>query len=220
MPAAGINFAGQMRSSSSIREAPVTFALIAISAIVFLLFRELGIVQFVPWFNFVPITGSPMGPQFGDVGQDWWRFITPTLLHFGWMHVVFNCLWIWEFGRRIEKRLGSLNLLGLYLVAGVASNLTQYMVTGPSIFGGMSGVVYGFLGFIWGANKVVPYWLESLPPAIFGFMMVWLCLGMVGVLEMLGAGAIANGAHVGGFLVGLAMGALFGVLRRLGGARG
>ncbi len=209
-----------MRSSSSIREAPVTFALIAVSAIVFLLFRELGIVQFVPWFNFVPITGSPMGPQFGDVGQDWWRFITPTLLHFGWMHVVFNCLWIWEFGRRIEKRLGSLNLLGLYLVAGVASNLTQFMVTGPSIFGGMSGVVYGFMGFIWGANRVTPNWLEPLPSAIFGFMLVWLCLGMIGVLEMLGAGAIANGAHVGGFLVGLATGALFGLLRRLSSGRG
>ena len=205
-----------MRSSNKLQDAPVSFALVAASGIVFLLFRELGMVQFVPWFNFVPITGSPTGAQFGEVGQDWWRFITPTLLHFGWMHVVFNSLWIWEFGRRIETTLGSANVLGLYLVAGIFSNVVQYLVSGPSIFGGMSGVVYGFLGFIWSANKVSPFWLEPLPPAIFGFLLVWLGLGMVGALELLGAGSIANGAHMGGLLIGLVLGAIFGLLHRLG----
>ena len=170
--------------------------------------------MFTKLFNFVPIALTPAGGQLGEPGADWWRFITPTLLHFSWMHVVFNCLWIWEFGRRIEVTLGSVNLLGLYLTAAVFSNSLQFFVSGPSIFGGMSGVVYAFMGFIWTGNALRPGWIEPLPPAIVGFMLVWLLIGMVGALEILGAGAIANGAHLGGLIIGVSLGGVFGLLSR------
>ncbi len=196
--------------------APVSFGLIAASAVVFLLLWELGLVQLVYWLNYVPVKETPMGRLYGEPGADLWRFVTPTLLHFGWMHIVFNSLWVWEFGRRIEAQVGSLNLMGFYLVAAIFSNSVQYFVTGPSIFGGMSGVVYAFMGFIWVGNLVRPRWIEPLPPAIFGFMLAWLLIGMIGGLEILGMGAIANGAHLGGLIIGVILGGVFGLFSKLG----
>ena len=129
-----------MHWSSSLRRTPVAFALVACSVAAFLAFKELGFYgEILQLFNFVPITLAGNGARLGEPGADWWRFITPTLLHFGWMHLVFNCLWIWEFGRRIEAALGSLNLVGLFLASAAFSNSVQYFVSGPSIFGGMSG---------------------------------------------------------------------------------
>ena len=207
---------GPMHLPSKIRSAPVAFALVAFSSLIFLLFKELGFYgPILQLFNFVPVELTPRGGRLGEPGSDWWRFITPTLLHFSWMHLVFNCLWIWEFGRRIEVSLGSMNLLGLYLASAVFSNSVQYFISGPSIFGGMSGVVYAFMGFIWAGNVLRPHWIEPLPPAIMGFMLIWLLVGLVGALEILGAGAIANGAHLGGLIIGAVLGGIFALLSRL-----
>jgi len=220
MPVVGTSCVGRMRLPNKIKRAPVSFALVALSSVVFLCLKELGLYgPILQLFNFVPLELTSRGGQLGQPGGDWWRFVTPTLLHFSWMHVVFNCLWIWEFGRRIEASLGSLNLMGLYLTSAVFSNSLQYFASGPSIFGGMSGVVYAFMGFIWTGNTLRPGWIEPLPPAIVGFMLIWLLVGMVGALEILGAGAIANGAHLGGLIIGVCLGGAFGLLSRSGGFR-
>lgn len=216
MRVAATSYDGPMHSPSKIRSAPIAFALVALSSLIFLLFKELGFYgSILQLFNFVPVELTPRGGRLGEPGNDWWRFITPTLLHFSWMHLVFNCLWIWEFGRRIEASLGSMNLLGLYLASAVFSNSVQYFISGPSIFGGMSGVVYAFMGFIWTGNALRPHWIEPLPPAIMGFMLIWLLVGLVGALEILGAGAIANGAHLGGLVIGIILGGVFALLSRL-----
>ena len=157
MRVVGTSCDGRMHLPSNIKRAPVAFSLVALSSVVFLCLKELGLYgPILQLFNFVPLELTSRGGQLGQPGQDWWRFVTPTLLHFSWMHVVFNCLWIWEFGRRIELSLGSLNLLGLYLTSAVFSNSLQYFASGPSIFGGMSGVVYAFMGFIWTGNTLRP----------------------------------------------------------------
>jgi GlpG protein len=56
--------------------------------------------------------------------------------------------------------------------------------------------------------------MEPLPPAVMGFMLIWLLVGLVGALEVLGAGAIANGAHLGGLVIGVLLGGIFGLLSR------
>lgn len=200
---------------SNIQQAPVAFGLIALSAIVFLLVYQLRLLELVALFNFVPFAPVPGGGiRFGTPGTEVWRFVTPTLLHFGWMHIAFNCLWLWEFGSRIEARVGSLNLLGLFLVSAIFSNSVQYFWSGPSIFGGMSGVVYALLGFLWSGALVNPGWVVPPPQPVIGFMLLWLVIGLVGALEFVGVGAIANGAHLGGLFIGLTLGAVFGLMSR------
>ena len=82
----------------------------------------------------------------------------------------------------------------------------------------MSGVVYGLLGFSWVAPLVQPRWVIQPAKPIMLFMVGWLFLCLFGVVEILGFGAIANAAHLGGLLSGAALGAGFGLLSRLQGS--
>lgn len=131
-----------------------------------------------------------------------WRLITPIFLHFSLLHLLFNLLWVWVVGSKIEYFQGRWVLCGLALFSGVLSNLSQYYISGP-LFGGMSGVVFALLAYAWFWDKRNPRRLIGLPPALMGFMVFWLVLGYLGVLESFGFGAIANTAHLIGLLSGL-----------------
>ena len=142
-----------------------------------------------------------------DSGQ-WWRLVTPMLLHFGVLHIVFNLLWVWEVGRRIEMACGASYLLALTLVSSLTANLTQYYLSGAGLFGGMSGVVFGFLGFAFVWSQLIPQRSLQLPKGLYIFMLAFLVLGFTGAIDLLRLGSLANGAHLGGLLGGLAVGGL------------
>ena len=147
--------------------------------------------------------------------HQYWRFITPMLLHFGWLHIVFNSLWLWEIGRRIEAVNGPLVLLLIVLVSSVSANVLQYWITGPGLFGGMSGVVYGLLGFCMCWSKLIPDRDQGLQKPIYIFMLGFLVIGFTGAFDLLRLGNLANGAHLGGLVAGLLMGVLLGLPERL-----
>lgn len=168
----------------------------------FLDFRAQGdMAYFRPW-------ASALGE--GQV----WRLVTPMFIHFGILHLAMNSLWFWELGRRIEWRQGSWALLGLSLGFSAFSNVAQYLWSGPSVFGGLSGVLYGLLGHIWLYQWRAPTPLYHMPRGVLVMMLVWLGLCLSGLVSMLGFGEIANGAHVGGLLIGCATGLLGGTLAR------
>jgi GlpG protein len=131
-----------------------------------------------------------------------WRLITPIFIHFGIIHLLFNMLWLKDLGTMIEYHQNSWILAALVIVIGVASNLGQYFVSGPS-FGGMSGVVYGLLGYIWIRGKFDPRSGLYLHKTIVVWMIAWFVLCLTGVI-----GHVANTAHG----VGLGVGMLWGYL--------
>ena len=149
-----------------------------------------------------------------EAGQ-WWRLVTPMFVHFGWLHLAMNGMWYWELGRRIEFRQGGFALLGLSLVFGLLSNFAQFWFGGPSLFGGLSGVLYGLLGYCWIFQLLAPTPAYQLPRGVLGMMLIWLLVCLSGVIDTLGFGAIANAAHVGGLVVGCAAGLVGGALARL-----
>lgn len=131
-----------------------------------------------------------------------WRLWTPIFLHFNFLHLLFNMLWLKDLGSLIEYTRGQLFLFFFVLWIGGASNLAQYFVHGP-LFGGMSGVVYGFLGYLW-MNKHFNQSAEfSLPKSDVRLMVGWFILCMTGLI-----GSIANTAHG----VGLGLGMLWGII--------
>ncbi|MFM2588296.1 rhomboid family intramembrane serine protease GlpG [Vibrio sp. TBV020] len=135
-------------------------------------------------------------------GQEWqlWRWFSHALLHFSVMHVAFNLLWWWQLGGDIEQRLGSVKLIQLFLVSAALSGAGQYWVEGAN-FGGLSGVVYALVGYLWMLGYKAPQVGLSMPKPIIGFMLVWLVLGFVQPFM-----AIANTAHLVGLLSGIAFG--------------
>ncbi|MBX7148184.1 rhomboid family intramembrane serine protease [bacterium] len=186
---------------------PITITFIGISVLVALvsqLGRNTDPVSFLYITNFEKagryISYSTQLSQY--LGFDFYRLFTPIFLHFGILHLVFNMMWLKDLGSIIEKHHGSLYYIILMLVIAGASNLAQFLVSGPS-FGGMSGVVYGLLGFLWIRGKCDPYYHIILNKQVVVMMIVWFFVCLTGLL-----GPVANTVHG----VGLAMGMLWGYL--------
>ncbi|MFZ6182701.1 rhomboid family intramembrane serine protease [Nannocystis pusilla] len=129
-----------------------------------------------------------------------WRLVTPMLIHFGPLHLVFNMMWTWQLGRQVEQHHGSLALIGLVLLSEVPGGLGQYLVTGPN-FGGMSGVVYGLFGFVWMQARYAPRRGYHLDERSAVLMMLWFVACGTGLL-----GHVANVGHAGGLIAGLLAG--------------
>ena len=81
------------------------------------------------------------------IDNQWWRLISPMFIHFSFAHLAFNCLWVYILGEKIEKINGSIIFILLVLISSIASNLSQFYWTSSNLFGGLSGVIYGLLGF-------------------------------------------------------------------------
>ncbi len=136
-----------------------------------------------------------------------WRLWTPMFLHFSGFHILFNSLWLWELGRRVERLHGPLLYGLLIIVVSLSSNCFQYWFEGPSLFGGMSGVIYGLLGYIWMRQKFNPHPLLAVPMGMIIFMLVWLFACVFGLANIFMDDKVANGAHIGGLVAGMIIGA-------------
>ena len=124
-------------------------------------------------------------------------------MHGSLIHIFFNLWWMKDLGGVLERRMGWRSLLGLIVVIAVSSNLAQYFASGPA-FLGISGVVFGLLGFIWIKGKLDPNFGLELPRPIVFLMLLWLVLGYYGTLDSFVGGKIANTAHLAGLFAGMA----------------
>lgn len=192
-----------------LRRYPVTLSLVVLSLLGFALV-SLQLQSIVDWLVIQSVDTSGLAQrlnlpeqisinEFLSHGQ-YWRLITPIFLHFGWVHITFNMLWLWELGRRIEVQGGSLHLLCVVLFVGAASNLYQAASTPFAFFGGMSGVIYGLLGYSALFNFISPHKNLVQPKEVYIIMLASLLIGWLGVFDFLAQ--MANTAHLSGLLCG------------------
>jgi len=183
---------------------PLTFAMIAVSVVVFFLssfghnndaIRGLFITDFSTglWDTTLPEI------RHGQI----WRLITPIFIHFGPLHIIFNMLWLRDLGSMIEGRQSSLHLLLLTIVIAICSNLGQVYIGHSPDFGGMSGVVYGLLGYVWMRGKFDPASGLYLHPYNVIMMLVWFFACLLNIIPH-----VANTAHAVGLGIGIAWGYL------------
>ena len=184
------------------------FFIIAI-AVLLSFITNFGFSSLLEPFLFLKSSGSNIYPSFHNtyiVSQEWWRLISPTFLHFSLTHLIFNCLWIYILGSKIEIIDGRGIFLTIFLISGLSSNLGQYFITGDYLFGGLSGAVYGLLGYCFILdldNRGLRY---NLPNALYIFMFIWLLIGFTGLLKIFGFGNVANIAHLVGMIAGFILG--------------
>jgi membrane associated rhomboid family serine protease len=143
-----------------------------------------------------------------------WQLLTYQFLHNGLIHLVFNCLALFMFGRPVEMALGRKSFLKLYLFSGFAGAIVQLLLAllSPAFGGWMVGASAGICGLVAAFALLFPdstiYVFFVLPvrakyflPAVIAFSVVFLFLppesGSRGV-------RIAHGAHLGGTLLGVA----------------
>lgn len=195
----------------ALRSAPVTTLVIVMCVAVFA-WQGVDNIQALTALAIAPIAiegqqlyASTLGYALSQA--EIWRLFSPAFLHFSLMHLVFNLLWLWYFGRQVEVLQGRWRLLALLISGMLVSNLAQY-ATGTVLFGGMSGVVYALVGFVWLYSRLVPDSGFQFPAMLMVFMVGWLVLCMTPAAGWLGFGNVANEAHLGGLLLGLAAGLL------------
>ncbi|MDY7218864.1 rhomboid family intramembrane serine protease [Denitrificimonas sp. JX-1] len=207
------DFVAQLRRSS------MTAAILLACLLVAVLTQLGDNITTVSWFTFhdFQIKGDLlyfMTLEHSLAQGQWWRLVSPILLHFGLLHLAMNMMWYWEIGRRIEYQQGKIFLLLLTLMAALVSNVSQVVMSGPTLFGGLSGVLYAVLGHCWIYQRINPQASYALPKGVVAMMLIWLLLCLFGVVTALGFGQIANTAHVSGLLVGCLSGAVFASLAR------
>jgi GlpG protein len=181
------------------------FYIIAL-AIFFTLLTNFGLNNFLEPLLFIKINLNSSFENTYLINNEWWRLITPTFLHFSITHLVFNCLWIYILGSRIEKLDGLSIFLFIFILTGILSNAGQFFWTQQYLFGGLSGSVYGLLGYCFIIELDVKRSRYKLPEALYLFMFIWLLVGFTGILDIFGFGNIANTAHLVGMIAGFIIG--------------
>ena len=189
---------GRLASVFAGRPTPVTVAILAVSAALFV--AEYVVYKgnwklYPDWLWML----MPAGPTGSIVTGEWWRLITTALLHGGFIHILFNSLWIWALGRAVEGTRGSLLFLLIFLgSAAFASAAQLYFGRGAGV--GLSGVLYALAGYLWMRRGEDAVAASVMNPGTSRMLGAWLVICFF--LPM----GIANGAHVGGLVWGLAAG--------------
>ena len=156
-------------------------------------------------FEFFSLAGGPLGSiRSGQI----WRLVTPIFLHMGLLHLAFNLYWTYQFGLLIESYVGTGKMLGFVCMIAIISNLGQYYVSGAS-FGGLSGLNYGFFGYLWIKSRFDPTSRLQIPESLVIFFLIWLVLCAFNLF-----GPVANTAHFTGLLVGIVAAGIPLLLRR------
>jgi GlpG protein len=152
---------------------------------------------------------STTGMRLAELRQgQLWRLWTPMLLHATVMHLLFNMYWLYGLGSAIEIRRGTRVLAAVVLVTGLGGTLGQLFI-GQPLFVGFSGGVYGLLGYVWMKSRFDPGAGLFVDSGTVMLMVAWLFLCFSGVV-----GPVANGAHLGGLITGVALGFPFSRLLR------
>lgn len=132
-----------------------------------------------------------------------WRYLSAMFVHFGILHLVFNMMALWDFGRATEQRVGAGRFVIVFIVTGilgfVASDVWSTMGGPRGPTAGASGGLFGLVGFLIG------YLYAAKDPAWKSF------LGRVVVYAVIFAVAmpVNNAAHIGGFVSGFPLGWVF-----------
>jgi len=176
--------------------------------------RFLTIMAFLPHRYLYPLADQDIGWLVGPVGY--------SLLHGGWVHLIFNCMWLAVFSTPLALRIGNLRFLILWILSAVVSAFFHAWLTGfaVSVLVGASGVVSATVGAACRfsmqlsgtpAMRYARYAprlgiFEALTHrSILSFILIWAISNAVVVF---GAGTpggdynVAWQAHLGGFLFG------------------
>jgi len=147
-------------------------------------------------------------------------------LHGGFLHLAGNMLYLWIFGDNVEARLGPVGYIAAYLVTGVFATLAFSFTDMESMVPlvGASGAISGVLGFYfrWFPNNQIRVLVLFIFIMFVHVRAVWI-LGFYVLIDNLlpflaqqhapGAGGVAYGAHLGGFIAGLGGAFLFNAIK-------
>jgi membrane associated rhomboid family serine protease len=150
---------GRQVAVATLKSTPVTKILLIAMAIGYLwelavaggpgsLFDGPRIQDLIKAGALVPVIGGTVvHPIGGILGGEWWRLLSSMFLHAGLIHLGLNSYVLWIFGVEIERQIGRLFTLAVFLVTGVFAGATSYaFAPGYLVAVGASGAIFGLVG--------------------------------------------------------------------------
>jgi len=184
-----------------LRRYPVLAGIIAISLLVFPFSSGGELTSVTAWLTVVDLR-NPGNTTHLFESMELWRWFTPVFLHFSVVHLLFNLAVMSDFGRRVELARGSVQFGAVVLAIGVLSNCGQLLIGGNPLFGGLSGVAYGLLGFVLVNQRRFPDEPAWQVNTGFAFsLLLFLMIFSTGITEPFGL-YVANAAHWIGLVSG------------------
>jgi rhomboid protease GluP len=192
--------------------APATYVLLGINIAVFIWMVASGVSFQSPTPNDLYHFGANNTSAVLLQGQ-WYRLLTATFVHVGWIHLATNMWCLWNLGLLGEPLLGPFGLAAVYMLTGIAGNLLSMSRNvwnhTDSVGAGASGAVFGIAGIliVLLSNRKLPIpWdeLRRLRRSVVQFAVLNLVIGVAS--NQFDLILIDNSAHIGGFVSGLAMG--------------
>ncbi|WP_170006297.1 rhomboid family intramembrane serine protease [Bacillus fonticola] len=127
--------------SEFLRKYPIVSAIVAIHLAVYL------VTSLLPGTG-DELRGYLIGVNYLISEGEWWRLFTPIIVHAGLTHLLFNSFSLVIFAPFLEKLLGKLWFILVYVGAGLAGNVATFLLEGPAyVHVGSSGAIYGLFGF-------------------------------------------------------------------------
>jgi len=144
--------------------------------------------------------------------------LTSLFLHGSFLHLFGNMLYLWIFGNNIEDFLGPFRYILFYLLSGLGASLVHIIFHPSSMIPmiGASGAIAGVLGAYFllypGARVITLVFFWILPVPAFFILGLWF---VAQVMNIGIGGGVAWFAHVGGFLIGIALIRIYVKRRRI-----
>jgi membrane associated rhomboid family serine protease len=148
----------------------------------------------------------------------WWgTMFSSMFVHGGWLHIIFNMLFLWVFGNNVEDAMTRPRFLAFYLICGLVATAAQVAVGPDSLApligasGAIAGVLGAYLVLFPRARVLTVIPLIIIFPVVYVpawiMLLVWFAVQAVqGVTSLHSPDAgVAFFAHIGGFVAGLVL---------------
>jgi membrane associated rhomboid family serine protease len=196
-----------MRSSSTGPYRSLTVTLIIALVVAFLV--QLFVQRFYPQY---PIEDWFALSLAGIQKLRLWQLLTFQFMHGGFLHILFNCLALYMFGRSVEETLGRAKFLTLYFASGFIGGAFQLLLSWvfPQYFGGpVVGASAGIMGLIAAYTTLFPMrdltlFIYFFPVTLRAQYFFWLALAYAIFGMVFRFDNTAHAAHLGGLLMGVA----------------
>lgn len=199
------------------RETPATLAIagltVAVSAVLLLVGGDQAVLAggFIPARLSAAVVAGTAATGGAVLVPVWLTPLSATLLHGGWVHLGFNVVMLVFCGRESERALGSANIVLLYLLGAYAAAAGQWVQDPTSLSPtiGASGAISALVAayaLLYGRSRARA--IGPLPAGLIHALWLgaaWIAINILMGLTYATSQPIAVGAHIGGFLVGLAL---------------
>ena len=128
------------------KNGPVTFILVAINIIVFIVLEIMGDTNSGGFM----LQQGAMNPYLILSNREWYRLFTCLFMHFGIEHLANNMLLLFLLGQIFERAVGTTRYIGIYIGAGLCGSFLSFfymcLMGKNDIVAGASGAIFGIVG--------------------------------------------------------------------------